>query len=81
MAWYEDQQQGLALEFHDAVQTVIDSICVSPQQGARMGRTKYRYRLLGRFPFVIYYNELPDSIEIVAVAHGSRKPNYWHRTS
>jgi hypothetical protein len=30
-----------------------------------------------RFPFVIYYLDMPDRIWIVAFAHASRKPNYW----
>jgi plasmid stabilization system protein ParE len=33
---------------------------------------------LRRFPFLLVYREHPDHLEIVALAHTSRKPKYWH---
>jgi hypothetical protein len=32
-----------------------------------------------RFPFAIYYADLPLAIWILAFAHTSRKPGYWLR--
>jgi hypothetical protein len=32
-----------------------------------------------RFPFIIHYVDLPDSVWIVAFAHTSRKPGYWQK--
>jgi hypothetical protein len=35
---------------------------------------------LRRFPYLIYYVELDDSLWIAAVAHQKRRPGYWsHR--
>ena len=36
-----------------------------------------RCYLLRRFPFVIVYRMAEHQIEIIAVAHGRRKPGYW----
>jgi toxin ParE1/3/4 len=36
-----------------------------------------RRYLLKRFPFVIVYRAGESRIEIVAVAHGRRRPGYW----
>ncbi len=36
-----------------------------------------RYKLLD-FPYLIFYEVLEDGIHIYAVAHGARKPGYWH---
>ena len=33
--------------------------------------------IMKRFPFVVVYRVAADGIEVVAVAHGSRKPGYW----
>jgi toxin ParE1/3/4 len=33
--------------------------------------------LLQRFPYAVYYREFPSGIEVLAVAHGHRKPGYW----
>ena len=36
-----------------------------------------RKLLLRRFPFAIFYRELPSLIQVLAVAHGHRRPGYW----
>jgi len=36
-----------------------------------------RKLLFQHFPFAIVYLELPASIQIVAFAHGRRRPGYW----
>ena len=28
-------------------------------------------------PYVIFYSELADRIEVLAIAHGAREPGYW----
>jgi len=33
--------------------------------------------LFRRFPFQIVYRVANDRIEVVAIAHGRRKPGYW----
>jgi len=33
--------------------------------------------LFHRFPFQIVYRVANDRIEVVAIAHGRRKPGYW----
>ncbi|NUN50045.1 MAG: type II toxin-antitoxin system RelE/ParE family toxin [Candidatus Brocadiae bacterium] len=35
-----------------------------------------RYKLPA-FPYLIFYEVLPDGIHVFAVAHGARKPRYW----
>jgi hypothetical protein len=36
-----------------------------------------RHFVLGKFPFSIVYAIVRDSIYVVAIAHGSRGPEYW----
>jgi hypothetical protein len=36
-----------------------------------------RQRVLERFPFVIVYRVVGDTLQIEAVAHTSREPGYW----
>jgi hypothetical protein len=33
--------------------------------------------VLRRFPFVIVFRETAFGLEIIAVAHGHRRPGYW----
>jgi plasmid stabilization system protein ParE len=44
--------------------------------GLRWKALNVRKRL-GRFPYVLFYRELSDNIEVTAVAHGAREPGYW----
>lgn len=38
---------------------------------------KTRRAVLRRFPFLIVFREGMEDIEIIAVAHGRRRPGYW----
>jgi len=74
--WYEDLNVDAADAFMAELDTAIERI----EQGPRtwppyLGGTR-RY-LLHRFPFSIVFRETPSRIEIVAVAHGRRRPGYW----
>ena len=62
------------------VDRALTQIVQAPQRWAA-GPCSTRRFLLRQFPFTLIYRELPSSIiQIVAVAHTSRKPGYWkHR--
>jgi hypothetical protein len=76
IGFYEERQPGLGLDFQ---REVIDGISKIHDAPTCWPKHKYGTRkfLLPRFPFYIYYIDLPDYIWIVAVAHCSRNPNYW----
>jgi toxin ParE1/3/4 len=76
IGFYEECQPGLGLDFQREVFRGISKIHDAP---TLWPKHKYGTRkfLLNRFPFYIYYLELSDCIWIAAVAHCSRKPNYW----
>jgi len=31
------------------------------------------------FPYIVYFREKADRIEVMALAHGARAPGYWMR--
>ena len=79
IAWYEKQRSGLGLDFHAEVEKALARIEENPAGGSPYKNTDYRFRLVRRFPFVIYYLELDDSVWVAAIAHASRRPDYWRR--
>lgn len=80
--WYEDQQQGLGIEYHDAVDLVLDSIETNPERGWKYGRQGHRVLPINRFPYLVYYREVGDAVWVYAIAHERRQPDYWqHRKS
>ena len=76
--WYEAKRRGLGGEFYDAVVDAIDLIRANPEVGSfRSGRLAHRRFALTRFPYTIVYRVRETDVDIVAIAHTSRRPNYW----
>ena len=78
-AWYEEHRGGLGAEFRSVVEDAVRRIQDNPQAGSRYGRTNFRFVLVRRFPFVVFYAESEDVIRLMAVAHGRRRPGYWKK--
>jgi plasmid stabilization system protein ParE len=58
----------------------IELIRAHPQLGA-LWRGTFRRLPLRRFPYSIIYHELPTALHVIALAHQSRRPGYWHGRS
>ena len=81
-AWYEDRKAGLGTEFREAVENTIARIQRDPEIGERYGTTRFRFCLVRRFPYVIFYGVRDESIRVVAISHAKRRPGYWrHRAA
>jgi toxin ParE1/3/4 len=79
--WYERQRAGLGGELFDAITETIDLIRTHPEIGGPRGTQRpTRQLLVTRFPYYVVYRIRDDDIYVVAVAHTSRRPDYWkHR--
>ncbi len=75
-ARYESEVSALGLRFADEVERVIRLLLEHPELGSQLD-DELRHFVLHRFPFSIVYAVVSDVICVVAVAHGSREPNYW----
>jgi toxin ParE1/3/4 len=76
--WYENQRDGLGLEFQEAVDRVFVSISNNPSIHARVLR-QCRRAVLKKFPYCVYYQETSASVLVIAVFHSSRNPTIWQR--
>jgi len=79
--WYEDESLGLGVRLWSEIQAAINLISSRPAIGEVVRYVRIlaviRRVPLRHFPFLLLYREHPDYIEVVALAHTSRKPNYW----
>ncbi|MEA2415245.1 MAG: hypothetical protein QOI58_1902 [Thermoanaerobaculia bacterium] len=79
--WYESRSAGLGDRLWREIQAAIDLITTHPEIGAAVERLRFRERIcrirLSRFPFLLIYREREDHLEVIALAHTSRKPRYW----
>lgn len=75
--FYENRTRGLGLDLLTEVEKAIAEIQRRPGAWPRYKQTRFRRYLVERFPFAIYYLDFPDCTWVAAVAHGSRRPDYW----
>ena len=74
--FYEGKVKGLGRDFLKEIQHAVIAIRESPQRFPKKTKST-RHCLLKRFPYSIVFLEHKETIFIVAIAHGRRKPNYW----
>jgi toxin ParE1/3/4 len=77
-AWYQQHGSDVGLEFIAEVSDAIDRIRRDPHRWPKYLHGTRRF-VLDRFPFSIVYLDAEEIVNIVAVAHGKRKPAYWKR--
>ncbi len=75
--WYEEQANGLGLDFISELDRAINSIQSLPGVWPKY-QAHYQRFLLSRFPFSIVFEVEEQQIVIYAVMHNSRKPGYWN---
>ena len=76
--WYFLRSEFVASRFAEEMNRAIGIISDAPNRWptANHGTRKF---LLQRFPFAVFYREITPGIQVLAVAHGHRKPGYWKR--
>ena len=81
--WYGARDPRLGIEFARQFSLAIDDIYENPQRYSLAEDSPIEVECrnvlqLGRFPYRIVYAIVDDAIFVVAVAHHSRRPRYWH---
>jgi toxin ParE1/3/4 len=76
--YYEAEQEELGKRFLEAVRTAARRVCLSPAIYQRV-QDDIRQCSVDRFPFGIVFREERDHIQIIAVVHFRRDPDYWKR--
>ena len=76
VAYYEQCQAGLGLEFAEEVYATISRIIKYPAAWSRLSENSHRC-LVNRFPYGVIYQIKSHTLRIIAVAHLNRRPGYW----
>jgi toxin ParE1/3/4 len=74
--WYVARNPEAGEAFMAELDAAIERIEHGPRQWPQYLAGTRRY-LFHRFPFFAVFRETNTRIEIVAVAHGRRRPGYW----
>ena len=76
IAWYLERSEPAATSFVAEVDRALEMVVQSPDRWPKGQHSTRRY-VLQRFPFALIYREKENVIELLAVAHGHRRPSYW----
>ena len=76
IGWYLERSEPAAVEFAAEMDRAVALVVESPARWPT-GEHGTRKFILNRFPFAVVYREKQTSIQILAIAHGHRNPDYW----
>ena len=76
LGYLEMRQRGLGRRFLAEVRHAVGVIEQFPESGEEI-RAGVRRRMLRRFRYSLIYALEPECALVVAVAHYSRRPDYW----
>jgi len=73
---YAERSVRAARDFVVEVDKILALVAESPGRWPRFEEDSRRIPFR-RFPFVLIYRETNERIEVLALAHGRRRPGYW----
>jgi plasmid stabilization system protein ParE len=74
--WYFQRSESAALNLRAELERALKLVTEFPQRWPS-GERGTRKFVLRRFPFAVFYRERENTIEVIAFAHGYRRPGYW----
>ena len=74
--WYRERSATAADAFLQEIDLAIERILEAPERWSLHSRGTRRY-VMRRFPFSVIYFLHEDTVEVIAFAHGRRRPGYW----
>jgi toxin ParE1/3/4 len=77
ISFYESRAKGLGLDLEAKVEQAVLAIQKAPESWPPHKHSGFRKYFVERFPFTVFYLEMPDCIWVAAIAHVSRRPGYW----
>jgi toxin ParE1/3/4 len=82
-SWYRLRSEGLGKRFLSAIRVAFEQLETAATRYGRLETlpddAPFRRILLEDFPYLIVFEVVGDDVFIYAVAHSSRRPNYWRR--
>jgi len=79
MTYYEGRQPGLGLDFLGEVEVVVAHAARSPATFTRHRPSGRRKARPNRFPYTVYFDEIPNGIWIAAVRRDGQNDTWINR--
>ena len=76
--WYKVRSPAAADAFVAELDAAIQRILEAPDRFASYLHGTQRC-LLRRFPYLVVFRQAEQVVEVIAIAHGRRRPGYWKK--
>jgi plasmid stabilization system protein ParE len=76
--YYQAQQVDLGRRFLSTVEESLTRISNFPESFPVVANNVRQYKV-ARFPYALVYRVQVNYIQVIALAHSRRKPQYWSR--
>ena len=77
IAYYESKRSGLGATYLAEFEQLMTVVCEAPHRFAIEKQPDVRRIVMEKFPFSILYREFLNSVQVLAIAHHRRRPQYW----
>nr|VFK68282.1 MAG: ParE toxin of type II toxin-antitoxin system, parDE [Candidatus Kentron sp. UNK]VFK73517.1 MAG: ParE toxin of type II toxin-antitoxin system, parDE [Candidatus Kentron sp. UNK] len=77
VAYYESQRKGLGADYLTEFESAMGGICEAPRRYPVARKPDIRRGKMKKFPFTILFRGISGSVQILAIAHHRRHPEYW----
>ncbi|HEX6084797.1 MAG TPA: type II toxin-antitoxin system RelE/ParE family toxin [Thermoanaerobaculia bacterium] len=80
VAWYRERDVRVADRFVAEMRRTLELVATFPQIGGRVSHiddANIRQMPIHTFPYYVVFVNLPDRLEVVAIAHNRRQPGYF----
>lgn len=74
--WYEQQKEGLGVDFLLCVAEILERIQLLPE-AYEVVFGNARRAVVRKFPYLIVYKVEPSQVVVLAVFHSKRDPQTW----
>lgn len=75
--FYETRRIGLGRAYVAEVERAALQASEYPNRFRVISSNNIRKVLVARFPYTVYFRDVHESVQILAIAHHRRKPGYW----
>ena len=77
IAFFESRQRGLGASYLSELEELMANVIQNPQQYRIERKPNIRCVSLRRFPFKVIFRDVEGIVQILAVSHKRRRPDYW----
>jgi len=77
VAFYESKQPGLGAAYLLEFENLMKRVCDGPHRYPIEMEPDIRRVFMNRFPFTVVCREKNRVVQVLAVAHQRRRPQYW----